>query len=63
VHVVGVVTRLPVSLARYGGWQDHTVSLPPGSWYDALTGCALDGGAVRLADLLTPLPVALLVRA
>jgi (1->4)-alpha-D-glucan 1-alpha-D-glucosylmutase len=63
VHVVGVVTRLAASLARYGGWQDHTVSLPSGSWYDALTGRALDGGAVRLADLLTPLPVALLVRA
>jgi (1->4)-alpha-D-glucan 1-alpha-D-glucosylmutase len=62
VRAVGVVTRLPVSLARYGGWQDHTVTLPQGLWHDALTGRSLDGGAVRLDDLLSPLPVALLVR-
>jgi (1->4)-alpha-D-glucan 1-alpha-D-glucosylmutase len=62
-HIVGVVTRLAVSLGRYGGWQDHTVTLPEGLWHDALTGRSLDGGAVRLADLLTPMPVALLVRA
>jgi (1->4)-alpha-D-glucan 1-alpha-D-glucosylmutase len=61
-HIVGVVTRLAVSLGRYGGWQDHTVTLPEGLWHDALTGRSLDGGAVRLADLLTPMPVALLVR-
>jgi (1->4)-alpha-D-glucan 1-alpha-D-glucosylmutase len=62
LRVVGLVTRLAVSLGRYGGWQDHTVTLPEGLWHDALTGCSLDGGPVRLADLLTPLPVALLVR-
>jgi (1->4)-alpha-D-glucan 1-alpha-D-glucosylmutase len=61
-RVVGVVTRLAVSLGRYGGWQDHTVTLPEGLWCDELTGRSLDGGAVRLADLLTSLPVALLVR-
>jgi (1->4)-alpha-D-glucan 1-alpha-D-glucosylmutase len=62
-RVVGVATRLAVSLDRYGGWQDHTVTLPDGVWCDVLTGRSLDGGAVRLADLLSPLPVALLVRA
>jgi (1->4)-alpha-D-glucan 1-alpha-D-glucosylmutase len=62
VRAVGVVTRLPVSLTRYGGWQDHTVTLPEGMWSDALTGRSLDGGAVRLDDLLSPLPVVLLVR-
>jgi (1->4)-alpha-D-glucan 1-alpha-D-glucosylmutase len=62
-RIVGVVTRLAVSLGRYGGWQEHTVTLPEGLWHDALTGRSLDGGAVRLADLLTPMPVALLVRA
>jgi (1->4)-alpha-D-glucan 1-alpha-D-glucosylmutase len=60
---VGIATRLAVSLDRYGGWQDHTVTLPDGVWCDVLTGRSLDGGAVRLADLLSPLPVALLVRA
>jgi (1->4)-alpha-D-glucan 1-alpha-D-glucosylmutase len=62
-RVVGVATRLAVSLDRYGGWQDHTVTLPDVVWCDVLTGRSLDGGAVRLADLLSPLPVALLVRA
>jgi (1->4)-alpha-D-glucan 1-alpha-D-glucosylmutase len=60
---VGIATRLAVSLDRYGGWQDHTVTLPDVVWCDVLTGRSLDGGAVRLADLLSPLPVALLVRA
>jgi (1->4)-alpha-D-glucan 1-alpha-D-glucosylmutase len=61
--VVAVVTRLAASLARYGGWQEHTVSLPDGPWCDALTGRTVDGGPLRLTDLLAPLPVALLVRA
>jgi (1->4)-alpha-D-glucan 1-alpha-D-glucosylmutase len=38
------------------------VSLPDGPWYDALTGRTVDGGPLRLTDLLAPLPVALLVR-
>lgn len=63
VHVVGVVTRLAVSLARYGGWQEHQVFVPDGEWRDELTGRTLDGGAVRLAELLQTLPVALLIRA
>jgi (1->4)-alpha-D-glucan 1-alpha-D-glucosylmutase len=57
-----VVTRLPVSLARLGGWGDHTVVLPEGGWRDELTGGRWDGGATRLADLFTGLPVALLSR-
>jgi (1->4)-alpha-D-glucan 1-alpha-D-glucosylmutase len=62
VRVVGVVTRLAVSLARYGGWQEHTVFVPDGAWRDVLTGREVQGGAVRLADLLDQLPVALLTR-
>ncbi|GMA85227.1 hypothetical protein GCM10025868_04770 [Angustibacter aerolatus] len=34
VEVVAVVTRLAVSLASYGGWREHTVSLPEGRWRD-----------------------------
>ncbi len=61
---VTVATRLPVGLAERGGWDDTTISLPPGVWRDALGGAdALDHqDQVRLADLLTALPVALLVR-
>jgi (1->4)-alpha-D-glucan 1-alpha-D-glucosylmutase len=62
VQVIAVVTRLAVSLARYGGWQEHQVFVPDGEWVDVLTGRTVDGGAVRLAELLTTLPVALLVR-
>jgi (1->4)-alpha-D-glucan 1-alpha-D-glucosylmutase len=62
VHAVAVATRLPVALERHGGWGEHTLALPEGAWRNALTGRELDGGSVRLADLLTDLPVAFLVR-
>jgi (1->4)-alpha-D-glucan 1-alpha-D-glucosylmutase len=62
VHVVAVLTRLSVSLAGYGGWHEHTVSLPEGSWRDLLSGRTTEGGPARLAELLADLPVALLVR-
>jgi (1->4)-alpha-D-glucan 1-alpha-D-glucosylmutase len=62
VCVVAVTTRLPVALARHGGWGEHTIALPDGSWRDELTGRTVEGGPARLADLLEDLPVALLVR-
>ncbi len=62
VQVVAIATRLAVSLLRYGGWRDHTASLPEGRWRDLLTGREVDGGAVAIADLLPDLPVALLLR-
>ena len=63
--VVAVMTRLAVSLDRFGGWGEHTVTLPdaPDGWSDAFTGRRFDGGTVRIAELLTDLPVALLRRA
>ena len=60
---VVVATRLAVSLERLGGWGEHTVAVPEGSWRDLLTGEEVTGGTLRLADLLSDLPVALLVRA
>lgn len=60
--VVTVATRLALALDRLGGWGDHTVVLPDGAWTDALTGRLHAGGALRLAELLDRLPVALLVR-
>jgi (1->4)-alpha-D-glucan 1-alpha-D-glucosylmutase len=57
---VTVATRLPVGLARAGGWGDTVLELD-GAWTDALSGQPY-AGPVRLADLLTSLPVALLVR-
>jgi (1->4)-alpha-D-glucan 1-alpha-D-glucosylmutase len=64
VGVVAVTTRLSVSLERFGGWGEHTVSLPeaPSGWVDVLTGRRVAGGTATLADLLVDLPVTLLVR-
>jgi (1->4)-alpha-D-glucan 1-alpha-D-glucosylmutase len=57
-----VVTRLPYGLERAGGWHGATLTLPEGTWTEALTGGQGLGGAVPLAELLGPLPVALLSR-
>lgn len=59
---VTVVTRLPVGLARQGGWGETVLDLAAGRWTEVVTGRPVDGGTVRLADLLDPLPVALLVK-
>ena len=60
-RVVGVVTRLPRRLADAGGWADHTVTLPEGTWRDELTGRVLGGGEVACAEVFERFPVALLV--
>jgi (1->4)-alpha-D-glucan 1-alpha-D-glucosylmutase len=62
--VIAVMTRLSVSLNRFGGWAEHTVTLPESEtgWTDELTGRAFAAGPQRLAELLADLPVALLRR-
>lgn len=61
---VTVATRLPVGLAARGGWGDTSVQLPAGTWRNRLTQSDSGdlSGAVRLAELLAHLPVALLIR-
>ncbi|HEV2087070.1 MAG TPA: malto-oligosyltrehalose synthase, partial [Cryptosporangiaceae bacterium] len=68
---ITVATRLPVGLARRGGWSATTLTLPPGQWVDALTGRLFNGGEVPVSQLLqhaddtgqiVGYPVALLVR-
>jgi (1->4)-alpha-D-glucan 1-alpha-D-glucosylmutase len=61
-EVAAIVTRLPLRLARSGGWDDRTIELPPGPWHDELTGATHAGGRSRLADLLSLFPVAFLTR-
>jgi (1->4)-alpha-D-glucan 1-alpha-D-glucosylmutase len=64
-QVVAVVTRLAAGLEAAGGWASHRVHLPSGSWRDELTGRVVsthDSEGVTVAELLTDLPVALLVR-
>lgn len=64
--VVAVVTRFPAQLANRGGWGEHTMTLPPGTWDDQLARPAGSprqyAGKVPLAEVLAGLPVALLVR-
>lgn len=60
LDLVAVATRLPVGLARAGGWGDTVLPLPPGPWADLLTGRSVQSG--HLAELLASYPVALLVR-
>ncbi|GAA4985040.1 malto-oligosyltrehalose synthase [Kineococcus glutinatus] len=60
-HVVAVATRLPVALERNGGWGEHSIALPEGSWRCLLSGTRAHG-TTGLAALLADLPVALLVR-
>ncbi len=58
--VIGLATRLPVGLARRGGWGATTLRLD-GRFTDALTGRAVEG-ETAVSELLSELPVALLVR-
>lgn len=61
-RVVTVATRLAAAVERLGGWADHTVALPEGTWHDVLTDRVVPGGVQPVADVLERLPVALLVR-
>ncbi len=61
--VVVLATRLAQGLKDVGGWGDHTVALPSGTWTDRLTGRSVSGGdPVPVGPLMESLPVALLVR-
>jgi len=58
--VLVAVTRWTVQLEQ-SGWGDTVVTVPNGSWTDALTGTVVTGSAPA-ADLFAELPVALLER-
>jgi (1->4)-alpha-D-glucan 1-alpha-D-glucosylmutase len=60
-RAVAVATRLPVRLARRGGWGNTRLALPSGRWRDLLTGCP-HTGRVPMSHLLSRYPVALLER-
>ncbi|PTA47306.1 malto-oligosyltrehalose synthase [Micromonospora sp. RP3T] len=57
---MAVATRLPVRLARDGGWRGTTLSLPVHPVTDVFTGRVYSGEEVLLDDLLSTCPVALL---
>ncbi|UYN82993.1 MAG: malto-oligosyltrehalose synthase [Microcella sp.] len=56
-----LATRLPLGLARAGGWGDAVVVLPHRPVVDVITGARFDGGELPLARLLDRYPVALLL--
>ena len=58
-----VATRLPVGLARRGGWDDTVLLRHVGPTKDVLTGRVFAGSAIRLDELLATYPVALLIPA
>jgi (1->4)-alpha-D-glucan 1-alpha-D-glucosylmutase len=58
--VITLVPRHTVRLAQDGGWSDTSLALPPGSWRNVFDGRA-HTGTVAVGDLLSPMPVALLV--
>lgn len=55
-----VAPRLSIGLAD--DWEDTTIELPRGDWENGLADAGLLSGTVRLDDLLSAFPVALLVR-
>lgn len=60
--VLALATRLPVGLAASGGWRDSSLTLPPGTWGNALTGTGGFAGVVPISVLLGDHCVAVLVR-
>ena len=54
-----LVTRFPATLA---GWGGTVLRLPPGTWRDELGGGEWKGGEIPVAEVLSSLPVALLVK-
>jgi (1->4)-alpha-D-glucan 1-alpha-D-glucosylmutase len=58
-----VATVVPRHTKLLGGaWGQTAVVLPKGRWTNRLTGAPVEGGAIKMAQLLKDFPVALLVR-
>ena len=56
---IAVVPRLVFKLASR--WEDTVLQIPAGRWRNHLTGDLVEGGRVRLAQLMARFPVCLLV--
>ena len=55
-----IVPRLVLSLDN--SWGSTTLKIRPGNWKNQFTGAPVSGGTVKLQDMLSDFPVALLVR-
>jgi (1->4)-alpha-D-glucan 1-alpha-D-glucosylmutase len=58
---ITIVPRLVLKLAD--DWSDTAIEIPPGVWRNELSGDKVNGGEIRMTDLLKRFPVALLTRA
>ncbi|MEU9743252.1 malto-oligosyltrehalose synthase [Micromonospora chersina] len=58
--VIAVATRLPLRLARAGGWGDTTLAISGNSVTDVFTSRVYSGSELLMQDLLSTYPVALL---
>lgn len=59
----GALTVAPRLVIGLGGeWGETSVTVPDGDWRNVFTGTSVRAGRVRIADLLTRFPVALLER-
>ncbi|GAA2183525.1 malto-oligosyltrehalose synthase [Brooklawnia cerclae] len=59
-QVVTIATTAFRSAAEVEGFNDHTVVLPEGHWFDVLTGREYEAGNVELAPMLSRFPCAVL---
>lgn len=58
--ILVVVPRLPLQLGN--DWEDTSIDIPAGGWRNVLDKKGVNAGTVKLSDLLTTFPLALLVR-
>ncbi|THG28613.1 malto-oligosyltrehalose synthase [Naasia lichenicola] len=58
---ITVATRLPIGLEAAGGWGDTTLDVGSAPVLDVLTGRTFPGGELKLSELLSTYPVALLI--
>jgi (1->4)-alpha-D-glucan 1-alpha-D-glucosylmutase len=65
-HVVaftrGALALVGTSRTTVDDWADTDIEMPPGTWTNLLTGAPAEPGHHALAELLGPLPVAVLAR-
>jgi (1->4)-alpha-D-glucan 1-alpha-D-glucosylmutase len=58
--ILTLVPRLVIGLD--GDWGNTRIRVPPGQWYNLLTGDTMNGGDVAVSRILSRFPVALLVQ-
>jgi len=58
--IVAMAPRLVMKLA--GDWKDTLIDVPGGTWRNRFSGAVFQGGKIRVAEVLSQFPVALLTK-